>query len=108
MQYKVVYHPGSTIDLNTKVSTGVLSLAAGNLVIDGQIPVSVPLAKIRTGELFRLHRLGTMIRVVHEGGTLFVAVPRLNLFGFIMIINYFRTKELHAAIVGAIEARSRA
>ena len=106
MRYKVVYHPGPTIDLETKVTSGVLSLAKGKLAIEGKVPVSVPVDKIRAAELFRLHGLGTMIKVIHDGGSLFVTVPRFNLFGFFMLINYFKTKELHAALVGAIEGRS--
>jgi hypothetical protein len=106
MRYKVVYHPGPTIDLKTKVSSGVLSLAGGNMAIEGKVPVSIPVDKIRAAELFRLHGLGTMIKVIHDGGTLFVTVPRFSLFGLFMLINYFKTKELHAGLVGAIEARS--
>src|SRR5262249_18702764 len=93
MLYKVMYHPVPTIDLKTEVSTGVLSLAGGNLVIEGKVPMSVPLDQIRAAELFRLHGLGTMIKVTHDGGTLFVTVPRFSLFGFFMLINYFKTKE---------------
>jgi hypothetical protein len=108
MRYKVVYSLGPTIDVKTKVSTGVLSLADGYLVIEGKFPVSVRLDTIRAVELFRLHGLGTMIKAVHDNGTLFLSVPRFTLFGLFLLINYFKTKELHEALVGAIEARSRA
>jgi hypothetical protein len=105
MRYDVVYHVGSTIDRRTRVSSGVLSLAGGNLMIEGTAPVSVPVEKLRAAELFRQNGLGTMVRVIYDGGTLFLAVPRINLFGIFLLINYFKTKELHAGLAGAMDSR---
>jgi hypothetical protein len=107
MRYKILYHLGENIGVRTKVRSGVLSLEGRNLIIDGKMPLSIPLNTIRSAELFRMHEVMTMIKLLYNSHTLYVSVPRLNLFGLFVIINYFKTRELHAALVGAIEACAR-
>jgi len=104
MHAKIAYHTGPTFGLRSKALNGVLSLANGALAIQGSAPVDIPLETIRRAELFRLHGVGTMIRVIHEDGVLFVTVPRFNFRGIFLVINWLRTRELRAALIGAIDA----
>jgi hypothetical protein len=96
MIYKVLYHQGETIGLKDKATVGRLSLEGGRLLIRGEPEVSVPLATIRSVELFRLHGTGRMLKVAHEGGTLFVSVIRFSLFGLFAL----KTKGTHLIILG--------
>ena len=73
MTNKVLYHQGAEIGLRTKARVSGLSLQDDRLVIRGEPEVSIALESLRSVELFRLHGTGRMLKVVHEGGTLFVS-----------------------------------
>jgi hypothetical protein len=102
VSYKVMYHEGDTISVKTKVKTGRLSLEDGRLLILGAPAISLSLETLQTVELFRLHGTGRMLKISHEGGTLFVSVIRFSLFGIFAVINFFATgrlkKELEAVL----------
>jgi len=43
-----------------------------------------------------------MLKVMHEGGTLFVSVIRFNLFGLFAVVNFSATGRLHDELQAAI------
>jgi hypothetical protein len=94
MSYKVMYYQGEEIGVRTRVKVGPLSLEDGRLLIRGEPQVSISLPALRSVELFRLHGTSRMLRVVHEGGTLFVSVIRFSLFGLFAMVNFFGTGRL--------------
>ena len=49
---------------------------------------------LRSVELFRLHGLGRMLKIVHADGTLFLSVIRFSLLGYFAIVNFFATGQL--------------
>ena len=108
MSYKVIFHAGDNISVETKVKTGRLSMTETNLAVTGRDPFSLPLSSLQSVGLFRLHGTGRMLRIVHDRGTLFVSVVRFCLFGQFAIINFFGTgklkDELEAAISQAVTA----
>ncbi len=105
MSYKVMYHAGPEIDLKTKANTGRLSLDDDHLVIHGDPAISIPLVSLHSAELFRLHGTGRMLKLVHDGGTLFVTVIRFSLFGLFAVVNFFGTGRLHKELQSAIATR---
>jgi hypothetical protein len=105
MSYKVLYHQGVEIDLRTKAMVGRLSLEDGRILIRGEPEISIPVRALRSVELFRLHGTGRMLKVVHEGGTLFVSVIRFSLFGLFAVVNFFGTGRLQDELQAAIRDR---
>jgi hypothetical protein len=102
MTNKVLYHQGEEIGLRTEARVGGLSLQDDRLVIRGEAEVSIALESLRSVELFRLHGTGRMLKVIHEGGTLFVSVIRFSLFGLFAVVNSFGTRRLHDELQAAI------
>jgi hypothetical protein len=103
--YRVIYHAGDTLDLRTKALEGRATLTQDALTITGPSPIEVPMRELRDAELFRLHGLGSIIRISHARVTVFVSVVRFVLFGgYFASINFFRTGELARRLREAIEA----
>lgn len=109
MPYKVAYHVGKQLDLNTKVESGRLFLDNEGFSIRGSGPdVRVPFARMESVRLFRLHGLGRMIEVVCHDRTLFLTVIRLNFFGYFLIINFFGAGDLHKRLeAGLLRAKGQ-
>ena len=55
---------------------------------------SIPRRELRSVELFRLHGLGRMIRIVHGQNTLFVSVVRFCIADRFAVIDFFKTGSL--------------
>lgn len=104
MNYKIIYHDGDTVDLNTKVQSGRLTVDDDYLRIGGDSNVSVPIKSLVSAELFRLHNTGRMVKIIHSQGSLFVSVVRLNLFGYFVIVNFFATGSLQIRLRDIISA----
>jgi hypothetical protein len=102
MSYKVIYHNGEEISVKTKVKTGRLSLSESLLTVTGRDPFCIPISSLQSVDLFRLHGLGRMLRIVHNRGTFFVSVVRFCLFGQFAIINFFGTGKLKDELIAAI------
>jgi hypothetical protein len=108
MSYKVLYHQGEEVSLKTKAGVGRLSLEGGRLLIRGEPEVSLPLEALRSVELFRLHSIARMLKITHEGGTLFISVIRFSLFGLFMVVNFFATGRLQKELEAIIRERRNA
>jgi hypothetical protein len=105
--YRVIYHVGDTLNLQTKGLEGRASLTHCKLTITGPFPVELPIGELRAAEIFRLHGLGRFIRISHERGTIYVSVVRFVLFGgYFASINFFGTGELACRLCAAIGNRA--
>jgi hypothetical protein len=102
--YKVVYHVGDDIGPKTRVASGVATLDGGSLNIAGQEEtLDIPLSSLRGADMFRLDGLGRMLRLTTaDGRTIFLTVVRLNLFGYFVVVNFFKAGELYERIKAGI------
>jgi hypothetical protein len=103
-RYKIIYHRGPTVDLSTRVSSGWLSINGNAISIRSKKEeFSIPRRDLRSVELFRLHGLGRMIRIVHGQNTLLVSVVRFCIADRFAVIDFFKTGSLVrdlSAVVG--------
>lgn len=95
MRYKVIYHVGTDLTVKTRVSSGTLTYKDDAISISGPSALTIPFSEVTSVEMFRLHGLGRMIKMVCKGCTIFLTVARLNLFGYFVIINFFSAGELY-------------
>jgi hypothetical protein len=98
MRYKIIYHVGTELDIKTKVSSGTLIVEGDTIRISGSSPLTIPLRTVVSVEMFRLHGLGRMIKLVCTERTVFLTVVRFNLFGYFVLINFVKAGELYEAL----------
>jgi hypothetical protein len=106
-RYKVFFHRGEELGLKTKVQKGKAWLDDDGLHVEGPsgpLPL-IPKSALLSAELFRLHGLASVIRVDHRGGRLFLSAIRFLIGGQLMLVNYYKTVELHKRLA-AIAPRS--
>ena len=108
VSYKVLFHQGDSIDIQTKACSGRLSVEDGRILIVGESELSIPVGHLRSVELFRMHNTGRMLKVVHNQGTLFVTVIRFNLFGYFAMVNFFATGRLQKELQSLIGSHNSA
>jgi hypothetical protein len=107
MRYKVIYHVGPEMSLKTKVSSGTLTWQDGAICISGSSQLTIPFTEVTDVEMFRLHGLGRMLKLVCKERTVFLTVVRINLFGYFVIINFFGAGKLYESLrqrVGKFDA----
>ncbi|MGA9811930.1 MAG: hypothetical protein WBQ64_04075 [Terriglobales bacterium] len=105
--YKVFFHCGEELGLKTKVQKGKAWLDDDGLHVEGPagpLPV-IPNSALLSAELFRLHSLASVIRLDCRSGRLFLSVIRFLIGGQLMLVNYYKTVELHRRLA-AIAPRS--
>ncbi|SMC48564.1 hypothetical protein [Papillibacter cinnamivorans] len=90
--YKIIYYVGESIGLETIVNKGVLTEENEKAYIISKTE-RIPLNAIYSCELIKLSGLGTMIKVVNDPKTIFLAAYRifLNIGAGFVIANYFGT-----------------
>ncbi len=98
MRYKIIYHVGPELSVKTRVSSGTLTLQDDAVCIAGSSPLTIPFSDMMGVEMFRLHGLGRMLKLVCKERTVFLTVVRINLFGYFVIINFFRAGELYESL----------
>jgi len=103
MRYKVIYHVATELTLKTRVSSGRLTFQDGAVSISGATPLTVPYSEMVKVEMFRLHGLGRMIKLICKERTIFLTVVRINLFGYFIFINFFRTGELYESLKKSVQ-----
>jgi hypothetical protein len=107
MKYKVIYHVGNDLSLKTKVHSGTLAFDSEHISISGRSPLIIAYSSFRDVEMFRLHGLGRMIKLVCADRIMFVTVVRLNLFGYFVIINFFKAGRLFENLKSCISQSAR-
>jgi hypothetical protein len=98
MRYKVIYYVGTELTIKTKVSSGSLTFQDEMVSISDSEPLTIPYSEMVSVEMFRLHGLGRMIKLVCKERTIFLTVVRINLFGYFVFINFFRAGELYESL----------
>ena len=98
MTYKIAYHIGNEISIKTKVMSGDLSLDAKHISISGFRSLNIGYSTVMHVEMFRIHGLGRIIKVVCSGFNVYLTVIWLNLFGYFVVINYIKTGNLYEQI----------
>jgi hypothetical protein len=98
MRYKIIYHVGPELSIKTRVSAGTLTVQDDAACISGSSPLTIPFSDVTSVEMFRLHGLGRMLKLVCKERTVFLTVVRVNLFGYFVIINFFRAGELYESL----------
>jgi hypothetical protein len=92
---KIIYHIGKEVNSDTIVKRGILNDNAQYMLINDASNKYV-FNNIRKVDIVKLNNMGTMVRVVNNADTVFLAVPRIFIdkgTGF-AIINYFATKKM--------------
>ena len=98
--YKVFFHRVDELGLKTKVQKGRAWVDDDGLHIEGPagaLPL-IPKSSLLSAELFRLHGLCSVIRLDYQGGRLFLSVIRFLIGGQLVLVNYFKTVELHKTL----------
>ena len=98
MRYRIVYHVGPELTIKTKVRSGTLTLQDDAIRISGSSSLTIPFSEVISVEMFRLHGLGRMLKLICRERTVFLTVIRINCFGYFVIINFFRAGELYEAL----------
>jgi hypothetical protein len=97
MIYEIIYHVGPEINLKTKVKSGTLIWLEKSAIISESPTQTYELlfTSIQTVEMFRLHGLGRMIKLVCKDKTIiFLTVTWFSIAGYFAVINFFKTGEL--------------
>jgi|GEM_PF-4422590 len=102
MRCKIIYHVGRELTLKTKVCSGVVTFQSESVCILGASTLTIPFSSITTVEMFRLNGLGRMIKLVFAENTIYLSAVRLNLFGYFVVGNFFKTGELYESLKGRI------
>jgi hypothetical protein len=103
MGYKIIYHVGNELTVKTKVSSGTLTFQDESVCFSGASALTIPFSAVTGVEMFRLHGLGRMIKMTCDGRTVFLTVVRLNLFGYFVVINFFKAGELYESLKRKIQ-----
>ena len=90
--YKIIYYIGDSIRLKTTIKKGTLTDENGNMLLTSKNE-QISLNMIYSAELIKLNGLGTMIKIVSDKKTIFLAAYRmyLNIGTGFAIINYLGT-----------------
>lgn len=108
MAYRIIYHIGEEINLKTRALAGTAEVTNESLIIKGDPGAAIAIKDIRSVSMFCLHGTGRMIKVVHCGGTLFLTVIRVNLWGYFALVNFFATGDLCRQIESLIDKEGAA
>lgn len=99
MKFKIIYHVGDRLRIDTKLIPGKLSIDKEIISISGQTPLEIKLSTLKKIELFRLHGLGSIIEINNQEKRIFITIPHLSIAGFhtksnlIKTVNIFKTIE---------------
>ncbi len=94
MAYKLLYIVAEEVSLKTKGLSGTLDLYDDHASISGPENMLLPYADFEHLRIFRLYKVGTIIHLRCAEHSVFLSVPRFNLFGMFAVINYFKTRAL--------------
>jgi hypothetical protein len=102
MKYKLLYIVAEEVSLKTKGLSGTLTLLDDRAIIEGPDELSLPYSRFEDLRIFRQHKVGTLIHLRCADISVFLTVPRINLFGVFTVINYFKTH----ALFGELQSRA--
>lgn len=102
MKYKLLYIVAEEVSLKTKGLSGTLTILDDRAIIEGPDELSLPYSQFGDLRIFRQHKVGTLIHLRCADISVFLTVPRINLFGVLAVINYFKTH----ALFGELQRRA--
>lgn len=102
MKYKLLYMVAEEVNFDSKGMSGKLTLLDDHAIIEGPDELSLPYSQIEGLRMFRQHKVGTLIHLRCAHTSVFLTVPRFNLFGVFAVINYFKTH----ALFGELQRRA--
>ena len=105
MRYKAFFHRGDELTLKTRVQKGHAWVddVGLHLESDGESQ-AFPKARLQSVERFKLHGIGSVLRIETSEGRLFVSVVRF-MIGQYALINFHGTKALQAKLAAPIVNR---
>lgn len=83
-----------TVGLKTKGISGTIELHDDRAVIEGSQPLSLPFKEFEQLRIYKQHKVGTLIHLRCGGTSLYLTVPRINLFGVFAVVNHWKTHRL--------------
>jgi len=93
-KFTIIFHEGDEINLKTKAESGVLKLEPESILISGRKNLEIRFRECTKVESVTMAGLGHMIKLIYDQKTLFVAVVRINILGYFVIVNLRRTLKL--------------
>lgn len=93
-----MYIVAEDVCLKHKALTGVLELLEDRISITGPTKLSLPIDTISDVRILRLFMRGLTLRVRCPQTTVFLTVTRINLFGAVALVDFFKTRELLAKL----------
>lgn len=94
MAYRILYMVAEDVGLKTKGLSGTIELQNDRAVIAGSEPLSLAFKEFEELRIHKQHKIGTLIHLRCAGMSVYLAVPRINLFGVFAVINYWATHRL--------------
>ena len=98
LKYNLLYIVAEEVSLKTKGLSGTITLQDDRVHIDGPDELSIPYSQFEDLRIFRQHKLGTLIHCRCAATSVFLTVPRINLFGVFAVINHNATHSLFAEL----------
>lgn len=97
VKYKVFFHQGEELGLKTRVLGGWAWLDNDALYIESTEDglLQIPLASILSAHLFKLHGSCHVIQLELHKKKLFLSVIRFLIAGQFILVNLYKTRELH-------------
>lgn len=90
---KIFYYIGETISLKTKARSAKLGLMENSFFIQDQegSHFEIAFSELKSVSKFRMHGLGTVLKINTFDKTIYFSAVWLNLSGYFVIINFFKT-----------------
>lgn len=102
MSHQIFYHEGSDLTLSTRVKKGQLSIDDFRItILIKENIVQISLYEIKSVQLIRINKIGSVIRIEHVHGITFLSVVRF-MFGQFAIVNFFATRMIFKRIQNAV------
>lgn len=92
--YKIIYHLGVELNLKIKALPGKLTIKNNAVCIVGKTEFEIPLSSIQKADIYHMHGLGRVIKLIYKEGTIFFTPVRVNLFGYFVIVNTAKCSRL--------------
>jgi hypothetical protein len=94
LKYKLLYIVAEEVSLKTKGLSGKITLQGDRAHIEGPDELSMLYSQFEHIRIVRQHKVGTLIHCRCADTSVFLAVPRFNLFGVFAVINHNKTHSL--------------
>ena len=94
IEYKVLYIVAETVRLKSKAKSGTIRLEDHEAIIEGTELLRLRSSDITGLRIYRQHHVGTIIHLKSASESVYLTVPRINLFGLLAMVNRSKTRQL--------------